>query len=97
MSAVEDGDDPEPTDEVVEQHNARNGVRTDVVVRENPLNGETKKLLKVYGTRSDRYSGLDGGETVRKRKVKIAQFAETNGYDILQGLAEAYGYELRPK
>lgn len=90
-------DEPEPTDEVLEEYSADNGVRVDDVQRENPLNGETKRLLKVYGTRCDRFNGLDGEETKVRRKVKIAQFPETNGYDILCGLAEVYGYELRPK
>ncbi len=90
-------DEPDLTDEVIEEYSAENGVRVDAVERENPLNDETTRLLKVYGTRRDRYSGLDGEETVRRRKVEIAQFPESNGFDILCGLAEVYGYELRPK
>jgi len=90
-------EEPDITDEVLEEYSAENGVRVESVERENPLNAETTRLLKVYGTRRDRYSGLDGEETTVARKVKIAQFPEANGYDILCGLAEAYGYELRPK
>lgn len=59
---------------------------------------EDQKLLKVYGTRTDTFSALDGsGRQEVERKVKIAEFPPTVATEVLFGLAEAHGYELEGK
>ena len=82
----------ERQDRVLDEFRAANGVKVERVSR----NGyeERHEVIKVYGTRSDRYSGFNGEVTERKRKVKIAEFPAGNTYEILVGLAEAHGCEL---
>lgn len=89
--AVED----ECVDEVLQTVRAGSGVRADLAER----NGyrENQNVVKVYGTRTDRYSGFDGTETRSKREVKIAEMPESVSYEVLLGLAEYHGYELEDK
>lgn len=82
-------------DEVLEQHRADHGVRTDLCRR----NGyeEDTAILKVYGTRRDKYRGFDGEVTSEPRKVMLAEMPESVGWEVLQGLAEYYGFKLEAK
>lgn len=92
---VQDTEDSPCMDEVLEQHSADHGTRADLVRR----NGyeEDQKVVKVYGTRSDRFVGFDGEETTADREVKIAEMPESNSYEVLLALAEYHGYKLEGK
>lgn len=73
------------------------GVKVEKVARRG-YDGDTHDFIKVYGKRSDRFRSLDrSGETEVERDVKIAEFPSAVATEILFGLAEAHGYELRGK
>ena len=59
--------------------------------------GEHRDMLEIYGTRKDRYKGLDGEVRTEPRQVKVAELPAGNAYDVLVGLAEAHGYKLEGK
>lgn len=87
--------DDETKDRTLQEYRADHGVRVERVSR----NGyeERQEVIKVFGTREDEFKGFDGDVTKSRRKVQIADLPESNAYEILVGLAEAYGYDLQPK
>lgn len=71
---------------------------TVVKVARKGYDGNEHDFIKVYGKRSDQFRSLGGsGETEVERDVKIAEFPSAVATEILFGLAEAHGYELRGK
>ncbi len=81
--------------ETIDEWSADNGV---VVkrVRHSTQDGH-RDMIEIYGTRQDRYKGLNGDVRTESRKVKVAELPEGNAYDVLVGLAEAHGYKLEGK
>lgn len=90
-----DVDENEVVDQVLDERRADYGVTVKRVSR-NAWEGR-QEVIKVYGTRSNRYVGLDGEETSHERDVMIADFPSDNAWEILVGLAEALGYRLEAK
>lgn len=90
-------DNNEVVDQVLESYKHRQpAVKVEKVSR-NAYEGRVE-WLKVYGKREDQFKDLETGEVrTNSRFVKINDMPESVGYEVLIGLAEAYGYELSPK
>lgn len=86
----------ETVDQVLDEYHVRpEGVKVERVSR-NAYEGRTE-WLKVYGKRSDTVRGFDGEVRENERFVRLNEMPEPVAYEVLLGLAEAYGYDLEPK
>lgn len=82
--------------EVIDTYRASNRVRVDAV--EERRMGETHRYLEVYRMSTERYRSIVTGEPGEQPiREQIARIPAGRGYDVLCGLAEAYGCEVRGK